>query len=225
MRKVIIIIVAIIGLSSCTRSVKKNSMPSGPVIYENELFSVEIPEGWVCDSSEWYGLDAQKNVVQIYHPYEKFVVFHFVKTLMPFQWEDIDGAKRMAKTVRAISGDSVELIREIDSIEVGGYPSCILYFANYVDRDTLIQKQFVTYLQDSHIVMYFNEIFSIQDWDEAQEFGDGVISTIKLKKVINPLEDKETMKKAIEEGMENNVVDEKYMKRGEKILKEMQKYE
>ena len=44
------------------------------------------------------------------------------------------------------SGDNVELIQEIDSVEVGGYPSCILYFANYVDTDTIIQKQFVTYL-------------------------------------------------------------------------------
>ena len=147
--------------------------------------------------------------------------FHFVKTFMPIQWKNIDEAKEMAKTMRAISGDSVEIIREVDSVEVGGYPSCILYFANYVNRDTLIQKQFVTYLQDSHIVMYFNEIFPIQDWDEAQEFGDAVISTIKLKKVINPLEDKETMKKAIEEGKENHVVDEKYLKRGEDILKEM----
>ena len=196
-------------------------MPSVPVIYENELFSVEIPEGWVCDSSEWYGLDAQKNVVKIYHQYKDFVRFHFVKTFMPFQWENIDEAKEMAKMARAISGDSVELIREIDSIEVGGYPSCILYFANYVDRDTIIQKQFVTYLHDSHIMMYFNELFPVHAWDEAQEFGDAVISTIKLKKVVNPLEDKDAMKKAIEEGIENNVVDEKYMKRGEEILKEM----
>ena len=221
MKKFIIFIVVVIGLSSCTKSVKKNSIHSGPVVYENELFSVDIPEGWVCDSSEWYGLDAQKNVVEIYHPYEGFVRFHFVKTFMPIQWKNIDEAKEMAKTMRAISGDSVEIIREVDSVEVGGYPSCILYFANYVNRDTLIQKQFVTYLQDSHIVMYFNEIFPIQDWDEAQEFGDAVISTIKLKKVINPLEDKETMKKAIEEGKENHVVDEKYLKRGEDILKEM----
>ncbi len=221
MRKFIFFIVAVIGLSSCTRSVKKNSMPSVPVIYENELFSVEIPEGWVCDSSEWYGLDAQKNVVKIYHQYKDFVRFHFVKTFMPFQWENIDEAKEMAKMARAISGDSVELIREIDSIEVGGYPSCILYFANYVDRDTIIQKQFVTYLHDSHIMMYFNELFPVHAWDEAQEFGDAVISTIKLKKVVNPLEDKDAMKKAIEEGIENNVVDEKYMKRGEEILKEM----
>ena len=148
-----------------------------------------------------------------------------MKTFMPLEWKNIDEAKSMAKTARAISGDDVELIREIDSIEVGGYPSCILYFANYVDRDTLIQKQFVTYLQDSHIVMYFNEFFPIQAWDEAQEFGDAVISTIKLKKVINPLEDKEAMKKAIEKGMEEHVVDEKYMKRGEQIMEEMQKNE
>lgn len=225
MRKFIFFIVAVIGLSSCTRSVKKNSMPSGPVIYENELFSVEIPEGWVCDSSEWYGLDAQKNVVKIYHQYKDFVRFHFVKTFMPFQWENIDEAKEMAKMARAISGDSVELIREIDSIEVGGYPSCILYFANYVDRDTIIQKQFVTYLHDSHIMMYFNELFPVHAWDEAQEFGDAVISTIKLKKVVNPLEDKDAMKKAIEEGMKNNVVNEKYMKRGEQLMEEMQKNE
>ena len=225
MRKFIFFIVAVIGLSSCSRSVKKNSMPSGPVIYENELFSVEIPEGWVCDSSEWYGLDAQKNVVKIYHPYKDFVRFHFVKTFMPFQWENIDEAKEMAKMARAISGDSVELIREIDSIEVGGYPSCILYFANYVDRDTIIQKQFVTYLHDSHIMMYFNELFPVHAWDEAQEFGDAVISTIKLKKVVNPLEDKDAMKKAIEEGMKNNVVNEKYMKRGEQLMEEMQKNE
>ncbi len=141
---------------------------------------------------------------------------------MPFKWKDIDEAKEFAKTAKSISGDEAELINEIDSIEIGGYPTCILYFANYIDNDTLIQKQFITYQQDSHIVSYFNEVFPIQFWDEAQEIGDYVISTIRLKKVTNPLEDGKAVEKALEEGMKNHVIDEKYVERGRKLIEQME---
>lgn len=50
--------------------------------------------------------------------------------------------------------------------------------------------------------MYFNENFNIKDWTEAQEIGDRIIRTIELKKVINPLDDKETLQKAAKALME-----------------------
>ena len=107
-------------------------------------------------------------------------------------------AKELSKMGRALSDDDVELIQEIDSVEVGGYPACILYYANYVDNDTIIQKQFVTCMEDSHILIYFNENFHIQNWEVAQELGDSIIGTIELKKVVNPLDNDSIFKKVIE---------------------------
>lgn len=178
-----------------------------PVKYENELFSIKMPKGWVCDSSGWKGLDSLQNAVDIYDPNGNVVWFHFVKTFFPFEWKDINEAKEMAKAARAISGDNTELIHEVDSVEVGGYPASVLYFANYVNNDTIIQKQFVTYLQDSHIVMYFNENCYVQDLEDAEKLGDMIISTIKIKKVKNPLENDNVLKRSLEEGAKNHPVE------------------
>lgn len=178
-----------------------------PVKYENELFSIKMPKGWVCDSSGWKGLDSLQNAVDIYDPNGNVVWFHFVKTFFPFEWKDINEAKEMAKAARAISGDNAELIHEVDSVEVGGYPASVLYFANYVNNDTIIQKQFVTYLQDSHIVMYFNENCYVQDLEDAEKLGDMIISTIKVKKVKNPLENDNALKRSLEEGAKNHPVE------------------
>ncbi len=128
------------------------------------------------------------NRVSIFDPYGGNVVWlYIVKTFFPIKWKNIDEAKRAAKTMVYLGGDR-EIIREVDGVEVGGYPASILYIAKYEDNDTIIQKQFVTYLQDSHIVMYFNEMFFAENWEYAQKLGDEIISTIKLKKVENPLE-------------------------------------
>lgn len=178
-----------------------------PVKYENELFSIKMPKGWVCDSSGWKGLDSLQNAVDIYDPNGNVVWFHFVKTFFPFEWKDINEAKEMAKAARAISGDNAELIHEVDSVEVGGYPASVLYFANYVNNDTIIQKQFVTYLQDSHIVMYFNENCYVQDLEDAEKLGDMIISTIKIKKAKNPLEKDNVLKRSLEEGVKNHPVE------------------
>lgn len=210
----------IAGMVSCSNPTSKSTEHNDPfpVIYENDLFSINMPKGWICDSSGWKGLDSLQNSIDIYDPNGNVVWFHFVKTFMPFKWKNIDEAKEMAKVARAISGDNAELIEEKDSIEVGGYPTSILYFANYVDNDTIIQKQFVTYLHDSHIVIYFNENFYVQDWEDAQEIGDKIIGTIKLKKVENPLENDSIFKNSMEKGLEAHPVEEKYMKNATKIV-------
>lgn len=229
MRALVIALLGIIvaGMVSCTKPTNSHSTKEDPfpVVYENELFSINLPKGWVCDSSGWKGLDSLKNVVEIYNPNGCAVWFHFVKTFMPFKWKDIDEAKEMAKTARAISGDDMELIDEIDSVEVGGYPTSILYFANYVDNDTIIQKQFVTYLQDSHIVVYFNENFYVRDWEEAQEIGDLIIGTIKLKKVVNPLENDSVLEKSMVKGLEDHPVPKKYMNKATEIIEQLSKDE
>lgn len=193
------------------------------VTYENELFSVDIPSSWICDTSEWKGLDSLQNVVNIYIPNNDLVWFRFVKTFMNI-WKNIDEAKQMAITARAIaaqSGENVELIHEVDSVEVGGYPTSILYFANYVDSDTIIQKQFVTYLPDSHIVVYFNESFYVQNWEIAEELGDMVIGTIKLKKVKNPFDNDSAFRKAIEGGLKDHVVEDEQIDNARKRIEDI----
>lgn len=224
---IVLLGVIIAGMVSCTKPTANTSTKDDPFPgrYENELFSINLPKGWVCDSSGWKGLDSLQNVVEIFNPNGSVVWFHFVKTFMPFKWKNIDEAKEMAKSARAISGDDTELIHEVDSVEVGGYPTSILYFANYVDNDTIIQKQFVAYLQDSHIVIYFNENFYVQNWEDAQELGDMIISTIKLKKVENPLENESVLKRSMEEGFENHPVDEKYLNNATRIIEQYSKDE
>ena len=218
----ILLLMIIAGMASCSKPTSKSTGhdDSFPVFYENDLFSINMPKGWICDSSGWKGLDSLQNSIDIFDPTGNVVWFHFVKTFMPFKWKNIDEAKEMAKAARAISGDNAELIDEIDSVEVGGYPTSILYFANYVENDTIIQKQFVTYLQDSHIVIYFNENFYVQDWEDAQEIGDKIIGTIKLKKVENPLENDSVFKSSMEKGLEDHPVEEKYMKNATKIVEQ-----
>ena len=220
---IILLGLIVTGMVSCSKPTAGHPTKDDPfpVAYENELFSINLPKGWVCDSSGWKGLDSLQNVVEIFNPNGSVVWFHIVKTFMPFKWKNIDEAKEMAKTARAISGDDTELIHEIDSVEVGGYPTSILYFANYVDNDTIIQKQFVTYLQDSHIVIYFNENFYVQDWEEAQEIGDLIIGTIKLKQVENPLENDSVFKKSMEKGLEDHPVQEKYLKNATEIIEQL----
>lgn len=217
------------GTLSCAKPTTKEptneKQPKTPYIYENDLFSVAIPNGWGVDPSEWEGLNGFKNEVEIVDfnfgdPLDGIVSLHFVKTFMPFDGRNVIEAAEMAKTARALSTDSVELIGEIDNAEVGGYPANILFFAYYVNGDTLIQKQFVTYLQDSHIVAYFNEFFYFQDWVQAQKVGDSIIATVKLKKVVNPLEDEQFFKNALEKGILTHPPREENLKRAEEIIKE-----
>lgn len=208
---ILLIGVIIAGIVSCSMQGKSHSNDGPfPATYENDLFSINFPEGWICDSSEWGGLDAPVNSVDIFDPDGNVVWFHIVKTFMPIKWKNVDEAKEGAKTARLLlSGyDNVELIYELDSVEVGGYPTRVLYFANFVDNDTIIQKQFVTYLQDSHIVVYFNENFYYRDLVKAQDMGDSIIGTIKLKKVINPLENDSIYNKAWEELDRKSPIDE-----------------
>ena len=136
-------------------------------------------------------LDSIQNSVEIFDREGNVVSFYIVKTFLPYIWEGVEMAKELSKMGRALSDDDVELIHETDSVEVGGYPACILYYANYVDNDTIIQKQFVTCMEDSHILIYFN-------WEVAQELGDSIIGTIELKKVVNPLDNDSIFKKVIE---------------------------
>lgn len=217
------------GTLSCAKPATKSStnekQSDAPYTYENDLFSVTIPNGWGVDPSEWEGLNGFKNEVEIVDfnfgdPLDGIVSLHLVKTLLPFDGRNVIEAAEMAKTARALSTDSVELIGEIDSAEVGGYPANILFFAYYVNGDTLIQKQFVTYLQDSHIVAYFNEFFYFQDWVQAQKVGDSIIATVKLKKVVNPLEDEQFFKNALEKGILTHPPREENLKRAEEIIKE-----
>lgn len=210
------------GMAACSRPAPKSvsqheakaTDDTGTTrIYENELFSIVLPAGWVCDSSGWEGLAHAHNEVDIYGPQcddgEELVSLHIVKTFYPFKWKNVDEAKEMAKTSRAMSSDDVVLIDEQDGAKVGGYPASVLLFANFVGNDTIIQKQFVTYLQDSHIVVYFNEVFNKKNWDAAQTLGDQMLSGVELKKVKNPLDNDSVLRAAAEEEMKRNHPHEK----------------
>ena len=209
-------------LFSCSKSAPKNESDEPfPVKYENELFSIRMPKGWTYDDSKWEGLDSIQNVVDIYNPDDNLLWIHITKCFIPFEWKDIEEATNMAKFARMMSTDDTVLLDEIDSIEVGGYPASILYFANFVDNDTIIQKQYVTYLQDSHIVVYFNENFYYQNTDQAQEIGDKIIETVILKKVENPLEKDSAFIKSFEEGSASHPVDDEQLEKVRRMLNDI----
>ena len=212
----------VIIVASCTRPAPKATQNSdqSQKTYENELFAIDIPEGWVCDDENWNGLEYMKNEVNIYNPYESIVWFHIVKAFMPIQWKNIAEATEMAKAARALSGANAKLIDEIDSVKVGGYPTNILCFANYEDGDTIIQKQYVTYMKDSHIVIYFNENYNSRDKEKAQEIGNKIIATIKLKKVKNPLDNDSIMRQAVKSAMDNKEISDETINKGREIIKE-----
>ena len=219
--KIIFVLCAVTMTVACTRPNRNNNTTEDPlpVKYENELFSIDLPSGWEIDDSGWLGLDSMQNEVEI-HSSNSPVWFHIVKTFMPIQWKNVYEATEMAIAARAMSGANVELIKRTDSVEVGGYPTSILYFANALDNDTIIQKQYVTYLEDSHIVIYFNENFNSRQMDEAQKYGDKIINSIKLKKVINPLEKDSVMKEAIQKAMDANKIQKEYIDKGKQVVKD-----
>jgi hypothetical protein len=158
-----------------------------PVSYENELFSIRLPKGWIYSSQEWHGLEAFDNSIHIYDDDSPYW-FYIVKTFYPFEG-NLELATEKAKLARFISGDSVTLLREVKNRRIGGYPTNILYFANVVQDSILIQKQHVTYLEESKILMYINLNYFMKDTEIAEKSGDSVLATLKIKKVNNPLLD------------------------------------
>lgn len=193
---------------------------SGSVKYENDLFSIEFPKGWEVDDSDWDGLDAMTNEVDFRNPDDTTVWFHFVKTFLPRPWKNVGEATELAKFATALRSNDTELIEEIEDEEISDYPTNILVIANHLGNDTLIQKQYVTYLEDSHIVIYFNANFYSQNREKAEEMVDDIFKTIKLKKVANPLEDEAVFRKAFEEGQKKRPADPKVMNDLEELMAE-----
>ena len=191
MKKIIPILIAILAFS-CTSKKKQEIIDADPfpVKYENELFSFSLPVGWVVDDSRWQGLDSVKNEVDFYNPNNDAVWFHFVKTYFPIQFKNISEATEFAKAARAISSDNAHLIDEVDSATISGYPASVLMFANFVENDTIIQKQFVTYIQKTHTLLYLNENFLYKNWDKGQKLGDELMKNIVIRDVKNPIDEK-----------------------------------
>lgn len=219
---VFVFVIMAFCLSSCTRPIRNKDSKNIeenplPVKYENELFSINMPNGWEYNDSCWNGLDAMRNEVDLYSKNSPIWI-HVVKSFLPIQWKNINEATDAALTFRMNSGGNIELIFRRDSVEVGGYPASILVFANYVDNDTIIQKQFVTYIPESHIVTYFN-VNSLPEYlDEVESVGNKIISSVKLKNVKNPLVDKEKVKEVTKSSIEDGTISDEVIDKGNKIL-------
>ena len=85
---------------------------------------------------------------------------------------------------------NAHLIDEVDSATISGYPASVLMFANFVENDTIIQKQFVTYIQKTHTLLYLNENFLYKNWDKGQKLGDELMKNIVIRDVKNPIDEK-----------------------------------
>ncbi len=197
-----VLLLTIFLLSANSTMALKIDAKSFPVKYKNELFYIGMPTGWCVDASQWGGLDAFQNMVDLYHPFSDVVWFHLVKTFMPVEFDEIDQAVAMAKMAREMRADNGKLVGEhLETVKVGGYPARILYFENYEDNQTIVQKQYVIYLADSHIVLYCNEIFLKENQEKAERIGDPIINTVKINKVKNPLDNPTVLRKVVEKEM------------------------
>ncbi len=203
MKKIFPILLAFLAFS-CTGKKQQQiiDVDPFPVKYENELFAMSLPEGWLVDDSGWQGLDSLQNEVDFSNPNNDAVWFHFVKTYFPIQWKNIAEATEFAKAARALSGDNAQLIDEVDSASICGYPASVLVFANFVENDTIIQKQFVTYIQKSHTLLYLNENFFYKNWDRGQKLGDELMKKLIIKDVKNPIDEKLNKKDSSETKVE-----------------------
>ena len=221
---IILAIIAVVCLLfGCGKQEKKGGAENPfPVKYENEVFSVTMPKGWTYVDSLWCGLDKVSNEVDLYCP-DGIVYLHCVKAFLPFKEGNIEAAKDMAKMglyMRIMSGEDAELVDEEDSVEVDGCPASISYIVSRVDNDTIVQKQYVTFVEESNMMFYFNEIFDIHDSEQAQRIGDKIIANIRFKRVANPLDDNWELQHAIREGMNDGMVDEEYIQTADEVINE-----
>ena len=206
MKKTLPFLLIIVSLILLCWGNKKQLPTDFPVKYENELFSISIPQGWEYDDSEWHGLESFVNRVDFYSKESK-VWFRCRKSFFPIKWKDVYEVKEQDKSmgVEMFRCTDEKLVKEIDDVEVGGYPACILYYSCSVGFDDFIIKRYIIYQQDSHIVLCLNEEFFVENWDEAEELGDLIVNTIQLKKVTNPLENDSILIQSI---FKNDSVDE-----------------
>ncbi len=224
LHKILLLLVATGIVVSCKKTVNNGNAEKAPrpVIYENDLFSIKLPSGWDYDDRNWGGLDSILNEVDFYGPEGCPVWLHCVKAFFPFQWKNIGEATEMAKTAESLRGEDVILLTEIDSLEIGGYPTTILLYAHFEENDTIIQKLHVTYLHDSHIVVYVNENFYYNNADVAQDIGDPIVETILFKKVKNPFDNKEVLDKAMED-LTERTKDSEQVKKVKELIEETKK--
>lgn len=224
---VVTLLMGIAVIAGCGKNASNSvgTKEPAPVRYENELFSISIPDGWVYSDSAWGGLYSMQNEVQLYDPNSDLVWLRCVKTFLPFKDDDIEQAKKMALLgfhLRQLRGDMIEILGEEDSLIVGGRPASILYIGCYNEdkSDTVIQKQIITYTKENHVLYYFNEFFNIKDFYEAQDVGDAIIGTLKLKETSNPLDNDSIFLKVLDDAIENGLIDEEYTKVAKKALEE-----
>ena len=67
--------------------------------------------------------------------------------------------------------------------------------------------------------MYFNENYNSRDKEKAQEIGNKIIATIKLKKVKNPPDNDSIMRQAVKSAMDNKEISDETIKKGNEIIK------
>lgn len=198
MKKIILFTLIVLSVLSCKS--KKNY--SGcqnhffPNIYNGEMFSLEYPEGWEVDDSEWHGEDSLQNELQILPPipttYNRKVAIadlpcwvHCVKRYLHIP---VKTAKEAAELSKAFTPNNpnngfIGIVEEVDSLVIDGKPTYLIIYAyrDEENNDTIINKQYNTILPKSHTIFMFNSNFSIKDDGTGEEIGNKIIKSIKFK--------------------------------------------
>lgn len=197
MRKLLYVsLLAVIGLTACVGNTKSSkqqgqSIPTDSLVkaYEDNLFSLLLPQGWTFDTDtvETTGvthivdsLGIVSGVVEFYPPNHTFKI-RLVKSASRWMAPNnpVTDWAELAQMNASADSACIYLSEITDSIKIDGHNACCHWMAFDLDGDTIIQDQYVV-MKDKYDLYYINGVYDYGD-NKSSELFHKILSTIKLK--------------------------------------------
>lgn len=178
------------GSSKSEGNPNRNLPPDSLVVaYDDDKFSLLLPQGWVWDTDTcetWQikhivdSLKISSGIVEFIHPKNSFKI-RLVKGATRWLASNNPVTDWAALSQMMANQDpSCILIGNIvDSISVDGNDACRFLSTYDLDGDTIVQDQYVV-IKDKYGLYYLNGIYDYHD-NESKRLFDKIVSTIKLK--------------------------------------------
>lgn len=176
MRKSFFILIALFALTCCNGRAFNNKVKAhketATRTYSNRCFSIDLPNGWDYDDSEWSGLDSVANKVVFYNDNDTANWIEIVRSALSLPM--INTPKEAAQLTIALkevpenyeyngvrlniphNKNYIGVMYEQDSVEIDNYPSCLVVFQYKLGNDTLVNMQFITLIPKEHRIYYIN---------------------------------------------------------------------
>lgn len=204
MQKTLLILIALFALTCCNGKASNNKTTARKEAvnrtYSNNCFSINLPNGWEYDDSEWSGIDTVANTVVFYNNNDTANWIKIVRSALSLPM--INTSEEAAQLTIALkevpenyehNGSKLNIphdknyigvMDERDSVEIGGYPSYLVVFKYKLDNDTLVNMQFITLLPKEHRIYYINNNIlksAMRNGTTDALAGASIISTMRFK--------------------------------------------